>query len=259
MINEIRTLLRNRVAAEAFGSEYVSPDYAPYSFSEPVEEIRRLLQLRATFDEATMSYVLARYLAVVHQPDIYSLLTVDPRITYDPFSSIWLERMMRDTSWLLSYTGGGSYSDFSPEAILTDPMDRLDDTILHTYRVSKADASHVTVTTPEGPRTQPVTFDAAGISNWIEMEEPYLKVRFKSVSSTIPDFYFVLTAIYRTILDPVAVLSSLQPKEITLQKWSQDLNLSGLWNFYKNGLTVPERLGAAVGLLAMRMRYEQGT
>ena len=256
MINEIRTLLRNRLPATAtLGDIYVPEDYRPVS-GEADAFLPNLLLFPGQ-DEITRNYCLSQLMTLVHQPDHAKYISnFDSRITYDPFSRYWMDRFISNPQWTFGYSSSVSYATLYAEADFTDPNGLIGVNLIQTYILQKATTSSITVQHSGDTQIYSVTFDSNGVSQWIELQ-PWLKIRMRSTTGTVGgDFRFILSVACNGKFDLLTILSNVDKQTNILRQWAAELQLPDTLDLYMKGLTVAEKVAAAAILTAGRMLYE---
>jgi hypothetical protein len=260
MINEIRTLLGNRqMPKSSLGYQYVDPGYTEFPFSTSVTNLLNLLQLKPGTDNATINFLLAQYMSLVHQPDLKTLLApFDSRITYDPFSTFWFDQISIRPAVSYAYSGSANYSLLNLQTDLPSVDTQFQNPVLREYTLQYQSASQAYVTYNGQRSLQPVTFDGTGTSNWIDLDPGFLRCRFwSSTSALIPYFSFTVSSLNHTKLDLPAIFEKIYYEHSpSLRAWAEYLNMKPALGWVNGGFSVLDRLGASLIILAAQMKNE---
>jgi hypothetical protein len=260
MINEVRTLLGNRQPDPAsLGYQYVSPEYTAFPFSDSVQRFLNLLELREGTDSTTINFLLAQYMSLVHQPDLKPLLSaLDSRITYDPFSTFWFDQLMIYPLVTQSYGGSASSANVSLQVDVPALDTKFQPSVLKKYLLQYSSSSQVKVMYGRQSSLAAVTFDATGISNWLDLDEGFLRCRFNCPAGSLPStFLFSVSGLNHTKLDLADIFRQVYYDHLpSIMGWARDRNMQTALGWVNGGFSTVDRFGAALIILAAQMKYE---
>lgn len=259
MINEIRTLLGNRLQSSVTGSEVVDPAYTVFPFSSAVDKLRGIFGL-ANVDSVTSNFSLAQVMRAVHQADLKPhLVKFDSRISYDPFSSFWFDQIAAHPVVVSAYSGSADFSTLRAQVDLVKFSDLFQPPVLREFVVAYKSPTQVKISSNQHETSETVTFDSTGVSNWIWLEEPFLRMRIISSSGVLVSYFrFVIDYMNYFKYDVVSVMEKLKAHQTEFLDWSSRHLDTDAYAMYLDAGSIADRMGAAAIILAARMRYEYG-
>lgn len=180
MVNHFRTMLLNVSGASAPGADYPGEQYVPPLFQakrlpQPLAAARRLLVGTAP-DRATLNWRLQEILSIIHGCGLEDYVTaLDPRVTYWPFNTSLLEKVLVGAT-ALKRSGGDTQSLYF---VGSNRAGASTDRIYFQWLLEVISDAQVRITSAFSTSSELVDYTVSGgLSSIIPLPGSELRVRF---------------------------------------------------------------------------------